>query len=161
MKDRSYGVPKEVVARLIAQAGGVTAVMALLKLARTRVYAFSDPDQESEISYARVARITEATKARAAAEHLAALAGGVFTPICAIDDAEWHALVARASQANATTIARVLAAISPEDDTPGRITPEEARQLLACVDDQLAVLARARGKLGAVLEAAAGARGAA
>ena len=47
--------------RLFEEAGGVPAVMELLELSRTRVYALADPDATNEISYSRVARLTEAT----------------------------------------------------------------------------------------------------
>ena len=51
------------------------------------------------------------------------------------------------SHQDAETIASLLQALSPEDDTPGEITPEEARTLIERVDEELAVLALARAKL--------------
>ena len=52
VKQRPYGEPKEVVARLFEEVGGIPKVMELLDLSRTRVYALADPDSTNEISYA-------------------------------------------------------------------------------------------------------------
>lgn len=153
MKPRRYGDAKEVVARLFEQAGGVPKVMELIDLSRTRVYAFSDPDTESEISYARVARITEETGARAAAEHLALLAGGVFLPAGDASAGDWHSLAGEAAQRNAATIAEMLDALGEESDAANEITPREARAVLARVDRQIALLSEARARLAAIARA--------
>jgi hypothetical protein len=152
IKPRPYGTPKAAVAKLFEAAGGAPAVMETLALSRTRVYAFTDPQDDSEISFARVCALTEATRSTPAAEHLAALAGGLYLPLTSAADADWHAMAGAASRGNAQTIATLLEALSPEDDTPGEITPEEARRLLELVDEELAVLALARAKLVAALE---------
>lgn len=147
VKPRPYGTPKAAVAKLIEAAGGAGAAMDILELSRTRVYAFTDPNDESEISFARVCKLTEASGARPGAEHLAALAGGLFLPLDAAEGSDWHTMAGSASRRNARTISAILDALSPEDDTPGEITPAEARELLEAVDEQLAVLAMARAKL--------------
>jgi hypothetical protein len=147
IKPRLYGSPKAAVARLFEAAGGANVVMDKLGLSRTRVYALTDPDDEAEISYARVCALTETCAATPCAEHLASLAGGLFLPLSAAPDADWHAMASVASTRNGQTIAGILDALSPEDDTPGVIDAEEARELIKQVDEQLAVLAMARAKL--------------
>lgn len=152
IKPRAYGTPKAAVAKLFEAAGGANDVMEILGLSRTRVYAFADPQDESEISFARVCALTEARAATPAAEHLSALSGGLYLPLAPAPAADWHAMTGAASTHNAKTIASILSALSPEDDTPGEITAEEARELLEVVDQQLAVLALARAKLVATIE---------
>jgi hypothetical protein len=153
IKPRAYGTPKAAVAKLFESVGGANEVMELLDLSRTRVYAFTDPNDESEISFSRVCALTEARRASPAAEHLSALAGGLFLPLSPAAEADWLAMAGAASTRNAETIASLLQALSPQDDTPGEITRSEARELIEVVDQQLAVLALARAKLLAALDA--------
>jgi hypothetical protein len=154
VKPRPYGTPKAAVAKLFEAAGGANAVMDLLELSRTRVYAFTDPSDDAEISFTRVCMLTGATEATPGAEHLAALAGGLFLPLKVAEPADWHAVAGEASRKHAQTIATLLESLSPEDDTPGEITAQEARELLEIVDEQLAVLALARAKLKATIDGA-------
>jgi hypothetical protein len=146
VKERPYGEPKEVVARLFEEAGGVPKVMEILELSRTRVYALADPDSSNEISYARVAKLTE-TGAPAAAQHLATLAGGIFIPIDKSDDADWLALAGEASVRNARNIGALMESLSETARSPGEVDQQEARELLKILDEQLGVLARQRAKL--------------
>jgi hypothetical protein len=147
VKERPYGEPKSVVAALFEEAGGVPAVMELLELSRTRVYALADPDSSNEISYARVARLTEATGATAAAKDLAYLAGGIFMPLDESDDDNWLALAGEASRKHARNIAALMDSLSETERSPGEVDAQEAREILQVLDQQLAVLARQRSKL--------------
>lgn len=154
IKPRAYGTPKAAVGKLFEAVGGAEAVMELLDLSRTRVYAFTDPSDDAEISFARVCRLTEAQNASPGAEHLAALAGGLFMPLTHDDETEWHAMAGAASRRNARTISTLLEALSPANETPGEIDAKEARELLKLVDEQLALLAMARVKLMAAADPA-------
>ena len=149
VKVRRYGEPKEVVARVFEEVGGIPRVMELLDLSRTRVYALADPDSTNEISYTRVATLTEAG-ATAAAQHLAALAGGIFLPIDKADDANWLTLAGEASRRNARNIAALMESLSETEKSPGRIDQDEARDILRVLDEQLGVLAVQRAKLAAI-----------
>lgn len=149
VKVRHYGEPKEVVARVFEEVGGIPRVMELLDLSRTRVYALADPDSTNEISYTRIATLTEAG-ASAAAQHLAALAGGIFLPIEKADDANWLALAGEASRRNALNISALMDSLSETEKSPGRIDREEARAILRVLDEQLGVLAVQRAKLAAI-----------
>jgi hypothetical protein len=156
IKPRAYGTPKAAVAKLFEAVGGADAVMELLELSRTRVYAFADPNDDAEISFTRVCKLTEASRERTptspGAEHLTALAGGLYLPLTTASESEWHAMAGAASRRNARTISGLFDALSPENDSPGEIDAKEARDLLKLVDEQLAVLAMARAKLMAVAD---------
>lgn len=71
---------KECVKALIKEAGDYKRVMVKLGIGQTRVYGFTDPNSDEEISFARVAALTSA-ESTAAARYLAQLAGGVFCPV--------------------------------------------------------------------------------
>ena len=146
VKQRPYGEPKEVVARLFEEVGGIPKVMELLDLSRTRVYALADPDSTNEISYTRVCTLTE-DGATAAAQHLAALAGGLFVPLEKADDADWLALAGEASRRNARNIAALMESLSETERSPDEVDQQEARDLLKILDEQLGVLAMQRAKL--------------
>ncbi|MDG1419106.1 MAG: hypothetical protein P8J78_04525 [Maricaulis sp.] len=149
VKIRQYGEPKEVVARLFEEAGGVPKVMEILDLSRTRVYALADPDSSNEISYTRVAALT-GTGATAAAQHLSALAGGLFVPVEKADETDWLALAGEASQRNAKNISAIMESLSETVRSPGEIDAKEARDILKILDEQLGVLAMQRAKLAAI-----------
>lgn len=146
VKERPYGEPKEVVARVFEEVGGIPKVMELLDLSRTRVYALADPDSSNEISYARVAKLTD-SGAKAAAQHLASLAGGIFLPIDKADDSDWLVLAGEASKRNARNIAALMDSLSETARSPGEVDQQEARDILKILDEQLGVLARQRAKL--------------
>ncbi|WP_417482229.1 hypothetical protein [Maricaulis sp.] len=149
VKERRYGEPKEVVARMFEEVGGIPEVMKLLELSRTRVYALADPDSSNDISYARIARLTEAG-ATAAAQHLAALAGGIFVPVEKADDANWLALAGEASRRNARNIAALMESLGETERSPGEVDQQEAREILKLLDEQLGTLALQRAKLAAI-----------
>ncbi|WP_417469927.1 hypothetical protein [Maricaulis sp.] len=149
VKERRYGEPKEVVARIFEEVGGIPEVMKLLELSRTRVYALADPDSSNDISYARVARLTEAG-ATAAAQHLAALAGGIFVPVDKADDANWLALAGEASRRNARNIAALMESLGETERSPGEVDQQEAREILKLLDEQLGTLALQRAKLATI-----------
>lgn len=149
VKERRYGEPKEVVARVFEEVGGIPEVMTLLELSRTRVYALADPDSSNEISYTRMARLTEAG-ATAAAQHLAALAGGIFLPVDKAADANWLSLAGEASRGNARNIAALMDSLGETERSPGVVDQQEAREILKLLDAQLGTLALQRAKLAAI-----------
>ena len=152
-KDREYGSSESVISRLFKECGGVPKVMKALALSRTRCYALADPDDPAQISYERVVTLTKDFGATAAAEHLAALAGGTFLPIDADEtEAGWHALAATAARRSAALTATMLESIGPEGRSPGTIDAREARALLAEVDGLMAVLAKQHVLLRAVAD---------
>lgn len=126
VKPRSIGTPKAAVSELVAQAGGVERVMVRLSIGKTEAYAWTDPQSDREISFARVAALT-APGSAAAAEYLAALAGGVFLPLPA-DASSVNALTADALRKHGGAAAELVEALADN-----RITVDEAREALPSV----------------------------
>ncbi|WP_321389398.1 hypothetical protein [Emcibacter sp.] len=153
LKRRHYGSTKAVVSELFRQAGGISSVMEILSLGRTRTYDFTDPNKEVEISFARVETLTRETDATIAAEHLAHMAGGVFLPIDTLEEeVDWHDIAGRASQKNADNIRGILESLSPNSKSPGRICADEARDLIKRVDNHFSLLALQRQALISIIE---------
>lgn len=96
-KPRDYASTKEVVTRLLDQAGGIKKAAHLLGRSPTQTVAYSDPATPDEISFDQVRRLVSATGASAPAEDMAALALGVFVPVAAGVRSTFEDLVARSS----------------------------------------------------------------
>lgn len=137
VKPRDPELPKAAVARLFNEAGGVQNVAVLLALKPAQIYAFADPGQPEEISFARVAALT-APQATAAAEYLAGRAGGVFLPIDA-PDGDVGALTAESITQHGEAIASIVAALAD-----GRLTGPERSKALQELDEALRALVQLR-----------------
>jgi hypothetical protein len=139
-KPRDPGTTKAVVSTLVGEAGGMKRVAFLLGRHERTVHAYSDPDQDKAISFDCVRRLTLSTGACAAAEDLAALAGGVFVP-CAKGRETFDALTARSARDWGQYIALVLSAHAK--GTLAELEPQIRKEL----DDVIRALACARAKL--------------
>jgi hypothetical protein len=80
-KHRDHGSAHEALTRLFEQAGGVKAAAHFLGRSEFHLRHATDPSDERDIGFRAVSQITQAFGATAAAEHLAALAGGTFVPV--------------------------------------------------------------------------------
>jgi hypothetical protein len=140
-KQRDYGTTKDIVTRLVDEAGGVKRAAFLLGRAVSRVYELCDPAREDQMSFEAVRKLTEFTGATAAAEDLAALAGGVFMPI-EIDDGDLSRLAADKAHEHGRVTTQLFVALGD-----GNISPDEARDLLKHVDVELRALMAMRAKL--------------
>lgn len=140
-KVREYGSTKDIVTRLFEQAGGAARVAALLNRKLPRVYEFCDPQSDPEIHFKDVRVITEFTGATAAAEDLAALAGGVFMPIV-IDDGALPRIAADKAHEHGRVTTQLFVALGD-----GSVSATEARELLKQVDSELRALMTLRAKL--------------
>lgn len=153
LKRRKYGSTKAVISELFKQVGGIPKAMELLNLGRTRTYDFTDPNKDAELSFERIEMLTRESKASAAAEHLAHLAGGVFLPIDTLDEeVDWHSIASRASMKNAANIGGILKSLGPNSDTPGEISSNEARELIKKLDKHFSLLAYQRQVLISIIE---------
>ncbi|MFO1081897.1 MAG: phage regulatory CII family protein [Reyranellaceae bacterium] len=146
VKPRAAGTPKACLGDLFAQAGGVQRVMVRLGLGQSQVYAYADPQSPEEISFARVAALTDA-QCTAAAEYLSALAGGGFLPGPAADGADWGALTAEAMREHGEAMACLVAQLAD-----GTFTAAEARASLPEVDDAVQALLALRARVLATLD---------
>lgn len=79
LKPREYASTKDVVSRLYDEAGGLKRVAHVLERGLSQAAAYADPAETAQISFDQVRRVTSPA-ATAAAEDLAALAGGAFVP---------------------------------------------------------------------------------
>lgn len=113
-KPRKPGTTKAVVSALFAEVGGTDAVGLIIGLSATRTRACADPAEPDELSFERVRRLTLASGAHAAAQDLAALAGGVFVPGEAEAEA-YELLLAKAEREHGQFVADVLAGKAAKD----------------------------------------------
>lgn len=141
VKRRQPGTPKAAIADLIAQAGGVPRVQVRLGLGASQVYAYTDPQAADEMSFARVAALTDGS-APAAAEYLAALAGGAFAPGAPAGGADVQALTAESVRVHGEAIAVLLERLSD-----GQLSGAEARSALPDVDEAVQTLMALRAQL--------------
>lgn len=128
-KPRVPGTVKACIVDLFAQAGGPKHVMVKLQLRESQVYAFTDQQSDEQISFARVAALT-APETAAAAEYLAALAGGVFQPVACAPGIDVQQLTAESARQHGEAVASLIGALADR-----RITPAEARTALVEIDD--------------------------
>jgi len=127
VKPRVVGTPKAAVSHLVAQAGGVERVMVRLGIGKSEGYAYTDPQSDRELSFARVAALT-APGCTAGVEYLAALAGGVFLPMPAASSSI-GALTADAMRKHGAATADLVEALADY-----RISLAEAREALPEVE---------------------------
>lgn len=132
---------KEAVKALFRECGGHKAVAHELDVSLARVYSFTDPaSPDHNLTYKRVAQLTERHGASAAARDLAQRAGGVFIPLPTMEAATTVAAVGEAVKHHGACIAETLAALGD-----GKITPDEVPPIVKKIDEAFAALATLRG----------------
>ena len=105
-------------------------------------YKMLDPDQQAEFSYTRVARLTAAFRAPAAAEHLAQLAGGMFVPLPEAAPAEAdEAGLLKCARESTEALASAWAA-----KADGVVTPAERADVARHFNDAIAALLEMRAR---------------
>jgi hypothetical protein len=137
-KPRSYATTKEVVTRVVDQAGGVKKVAHALDRSQSQTVAYTDPSLSDEITYAQIRRLTELTGVVVAAEDLAALAGGAFLPVPP-EGQGFDLLVSRSAKEWGEFIANVL-----KCRADGKLDDAECRGLLKELDILIRTLVAVR-----------------
>lgn len=140
-KPRDYGSTKEVVGRLIADAGGAKQAAFILQRAASQVYAYADPDVDVQINIDLARRLVAATGSTAIAEDFAALAGGVFMPLEPTPE-PLAELSAKSAEEHGELMGALVRACSD-----GVIDDSEARELLQECDQHLRAVTALRAKL--------------
>lgn len=140
-KQRDYGSTKDIVTRLVDQAGGVKRSAFLLGRAASRVYELCDPARDDQMSFEAVRKLTEFTGATAAAEDLAALAAGAFMPIEPAADPLTE-LSAKSAEEHGELMGALMRAAAD-----GSVNEYEARDLLKECDQHLRAVVALRAKL--------------
>lgn len=142
-KPRRVDTPKGAVSEQFAQVGGIKMAMNRLGIGQSQAYAFTDPQSEEEISFARMAALTSPT-ATAGAEFMCFMAGGIFMPV--IGRSDCHALelmeIAEQAREHGNAIAVLLTAVND-----GTVTDAERQEALPRVDAALRGLAKLRACL--------------
>lgn len=148
-KARPYFSTKDVVTRLLDEAGGIKRAAHILDRSPTQTTAYSDPGTADEITYDMVRRLVDSTGATAAAEDLAALAGGIFVPIShesgALED-----LVAHSSREWGEFVALIISA-----HCAGKLSKLKRAEVLRELDSLIRTLVSVRGRIISALHGAA------
>lgn len=124
--------------------------MVRLGVGESQVYAYADPESPEQISFARVAALTD-EQTPAAAEYLTGLAGGVFLPIPR-SDTPIGALTAEAIRKQSQAAADLVDALAD-----GRITRAEAIAALPELEAALRAWAQLRSSVAEIAQSAEGA----
>lgn len=135
LKPKLPGSPHEALSRFF-DAIGVKRAADFEDCRPSTIYNELNPDQQGEISFSRVARLTEHFGSPIAAEYLARRAGGIFVALpaseAAASDAE--ALI-KIAEASAHAVSAGWAARAD-----GVVTPAEKASLMMLVDRSVAAL---------------------
>lgn len=135
VRPREAGAPHDATVRLIGECGGVERVAAFTDRRASSIYRYTDPDQSDGMPFAMVAQLTEHFGALAAAEHLAARAGGVFVPVPVAEASpQWGQLTAETAQHFADVMRDIAQALAPDGDGGHAVTPAEASAMVADLD---------------------------
>ncbi len=137
------GAPKEAVKRLFNQKGGIKNVEVLLGRKHTVVYAYAAEGEPDEIHFAQVAALTDPV-GTAAAEYLAARAGGVFLPVPQSDE-EIGKLTAKSVRRHGVAAAKLI-----EDLADRKLAPAEAAKALPDLEAALCALAQLHSSVAAI-----------
>lgn len=126
---REVGSTKEVVERLYREASGTKQVSFKLGIGLSTAATYSDPGARQQISFDQVRRLT-GPGVTAAAEDLAAIAGGHFVPGGDPSEDGMHVLAGRCHREFSEWMAALL---------EGRSTPEQRRELDEAIQALVAV----------------------
>ncbi len=140
-KHRDYASTKDVVTRLIDQAGGVKRAAHILDRSSTQTTAYSDPDNDDQITLDMVRRLVETSGATAPAEDLAALAGGIFMSVHP-EAGDCDTLLARSSKEWGDLCSLVL-----EAHAKGKTAKLERPDILKELDSLIRTLVSARTQI--------------
>jgi len=137
-----YATTKDVVARLVDEAGGAKPSAFVLERRERGIYEYCDPDHDAQMSFDQVRRLTVATRSTAAAEMLAADAGGVFVPGERLGSATFSELAAQVCGEHGAFSAAVCRAFGD-----GRIEAGERAEVRRELDDLIRLAIAARDRL--------------
>lgn len=140
IKPREPGSTKDVVSRLFDEAGGIKRVAFALGKGLSVTQAYADPQHRTEITFDQVRRLTS-DQAIAAAEDLAAIAGGVFVPGIVPADA-LPILGAKAAEEWGQYIAAMLVAYAD-----GRLCDRDRPRVREELNEAIAALVAVRARL--------------
>ncbi len=144
-------MPKAAVRALVDQAGGIKRVATRLGYqGDSQVYAMTRETEPAEMTFAQVAALTD-RPSPAAAEYLAALAGGVFLPMPSSDDAIGRLTgeaMREAGEAAAVLVEGLADGLTPADALAALPEVRDVIRTFSQLLSQLQLLARERNGAG-------------
>jgi hypothetical protein len=149
-KIREPGSPRAALDRLFREVGGYTAAADFLGRNPHHLRHCTDPDDDRDIGFRQVVMLTRAFGATAAAEHIAAQAGGVFMP-CPVSNQSFEALMGHSAKEFGEAVSQVMQA-----SADGNHDLREMLQTRAEMLDVLRVFGCAVATLNAKIAAAGG-----
>jgi hypothetical protein len=135
-KRRDAGSPRAALETLFEQCGGAAEAASFLGRSKYHLQHCTDPDDERDLGFRAVCQLARAFSATAAAEHLAAQAGGVFVPAVtssecvnalkarsAIEWGEWiaAALAGKSERKELEDVARVVLCLLAHPEMSGPV----------------------------------------
>ncbi|HEV2557388.1 MAG TPA: hypothetical protein VGU45_02055 [Microvirga sp.] len=152
-KRRDPGSPRAALSDLFTACGGVESAANFLGRSPFSLHKVSDPDEERDLGFRQVSQLTRTFRASAAAEHLAAQAGGIFLPLPDDSGSELADITGQALVEAAEAARAVLSAESASSEGGKQHTAAECRAILREFDDVLRLVGRARAIVAAEAEA--------
>lgn len=139
-KPRAPGSAKDALTRMLAEiaatqgreasAGAEIAADFDGSISASMLRKSTDPDLPEDLGFRRVSRFTRHFRVRAAAEHLAACAGGIFVPLPEARGGRFGALAAAASGEFGEAMSELIRATSFDGAGGVSVTPEEAAHVV-------------------------------
>lgn len=144
VKPRDYGTVKDVVSRLVADAGGAKRAAHVLGLSATQVYAYTDPAEPARISLDDAWRLSLAARSLTLVEAIAADVGAVTYRVDRADEA-FSIWLAKGEKANGDLMALIAARIDLH--AHGKLSAGDLAALKRDLDGAIQGLAAARAYL--------------
>jgi hypothetical protein len=148
MADDDIITTKDAVKALIHECGGYKRVAKEFDVSLARLYTFTDPAfLDHNMTYKRVAQLTERHQATAAARDLAQRAGGVFLPLArrTVDSA--MTLVGQSALSNGEALSATVQSLAD-----GKVNAAEKRATVKEIDEAIRDLASLRSALVAMAD---------
>jgi hypothetical protein len=153
-KPRDYGTAKDTATALIRAAGGVDNAADRVRVGKSQLQRYMDPDESSAHMPLDVAEsLTRTTGSPVLAEFFAHLVGGVLLPNVQLKESgsprDWQRDGARIGRETSSYFTELAEALKD-----GQLTERELRRLLQATDGVIRAAAEARTRLDALLERA-------
>ena len=151
-KPRDYGTAKDSATVLIRAAGGVDKAAHQVRVGKSQLQRYMDPDEpEAHMPLDVAEALTRKTSSPVLAEFFARLVGGVLLPSVRLEEGEatrrdWQRDGARIGRETSSYFSELAEALND-----GKLTPAELRRLLQATDGVLRAAAQARTRLDALL----------
>jgi len=138
MKPRAPGSAKDALTRMLGEiadsqgrerSAGPEIAADFDGISASAIRKATDPDLNEDLGFRRICRLTAHFRVRAAADHLAECAGGLFVPLPQGGGGRFQQLAANASSEFGQAISELIKATSFDGAGGVDVTPEEARHL--------------------------------